>query len=77
MKKMPERNIQSTKLSSPFGVQGAKSLKAQHNILANAHEQLEILEHGQLKDFSLVPFQQRLEENNLYPLKPTQVEISR
>lgn len=52
-----------------------KSLKAQHNILSDAHEQLEILEHGQSGDFSLVPFQQKLEESELYPLKPTQIEI--
>ena len=52
-----------------------KSLKAQNNILTHAHAQVEILEHGQTGDFSLIPFQQRLEENNLYPLQPTQVEI--
>lgn len=52
-----------------------KSLKAQHNILANADKQIEIIEHGQGGDFSLVPFQQKLEQSNLYPLKPTQVEI--
>lgn len=52
-----------------------KSLIAQHNILADAHEQIEIIEHGQTGDFALVPFQQKLEQSNLYPLKPTQVEI--
>ncbi len=52
-----------------------KSLKEQNSILADAHEQVQILEHGQTGNFSLIPFQQRLEENNLYPLKPTQVEI--
>ncbi len=52
-----------------------KSLKAQNNILANAHEQLEIIEHGQTGDFALIPFQQKLEQSNLYPLKPTQIEI--
>ena len=52
-----------------------KSLKAQNNILTHAHAQVEILEHGQTGDFSLIPFQQRLEENNLYPLQPTQLEI--
>lgn len=52
-----------------------KSLKAQHNILADVHEQIEILEHGTMGDFALVPFQQKLEESNLYPLKPTGVEI--
>jgi hypothetical protein len=52
-----------------------KSLKAQHNTLADAHEQIEIIEHGRSGNFALVPFQQKLEQCNLYPLKPTQVEI--
>ena len=52
-----------------------KSLKAQHNILANAHQQLEIIEHGYHDNFNLIPFQQQLETSNLFPLKPTQIEI--
>lgn len=52
-----------------------KSLKAQHNILANAHRQIEIIEHGQSGDFSLVPFQQKLEQSDLYPLQPLQVAV--
>ena len=54
-----------------------KSLKSQHHILADTHEQLEILEHGRNHDdsFRLVPFQQKLEATNLFPLKPTQLEI--
>ncbi len=52
-----------------------KSLKAQHNILADAHEQVEIIEHGQHGNFFLIPFQEKLEESNLFPFKPTQVEI--
>ncbi len=52
-----------------------KSLKAQNSILADAHEQIEIIEHGQTGNFALVPFQQKLEQSNLYPLKPTQIEI--
>ncbi len=52
-----------------------KSLKAQNSSLANAHEQIEIIEHGLSGDFALVPFQQKLELSNLYPLKPTQIEI--
>lgn len=52
-----------------------KSLKAQHSILADAHEQIEIIEHVRTGDFALVPFQQRLEASNLYPLKPSQIEI--
>jgi radical SAM/Cys-rich protein len=52
-----------------------KSLKAQNNILADAREQLEIIEHGQSGNFALIPFQQKLEQSDLYPLKPTQIEI--
>ena len=52
-----------------------KSLKAQHSILADAHEQLEIIEHGSRGDFSLVPFQQKLEQSDLFPLKPALLEI--
>lgn len=52
-----------------------KSLKAQHNYLADVREQIEIIEHGQNGSFTLVPFQQKLEEANLYPLQPTQIEI--
>jgi hypothetical protein len=54
-----------------------KTLKAQHNILSDAHEQLEILEHGQAGDFSLIPFQQKLEGNNSYPLKPARLRFYR
>ena len=52
-----------------------KSLKAQHSILADIHEQLEIIEHGQTGDFALVPFQEKLEQSCLFPLKPTGVEV--
>jgi len=52
-----------------------KSLKAQNNILADSHAQVEILEHGQTGDFALVPFQQKLDETGLYPLQPLQLEI--
>src|SRR6476620_8107023 len=52
-----------------------KSLNAQHHILANAHQQVDIIEHGGTGDFALVPFQQKLEQSNLYPLKPTEIEI--
>ena len=52
-----------------------KSLKAQHSLLAHAHAQLEIIEHGSRGDFALVPFQQKLERSNLYPLKPIQLEV--
>ena len=54
-----------------------KSLKAQHHLLSDTHEQLEILEHGVNHDdtFHLIPFQQKLEEIGLFPLKPTGVEV--
>jgi radical SAM/Cys-rich protein len=54
-----------------------KSLKSQHHILSDAHEQIEILEHGVNHDdsFKLVPFQKKLEVAGLFPLKPTQLEI--
>lgn len=51
------------------------SLKYRHNELADVHVQLDILEHGRTADFALVPFQQKLEETGLFPLKPTGVEI--
>jgi len=51
------------------------SLQHQHNQLADVHVQLDILEHGRTGDFALVPFQQKLEESGLFPLKPTQLEI--
>ena len=52
-----------------------RSLKAAHNILADSHEQMKILEHGQTGDFALIPFQQKLEQFDLYPLKPSQIEV--
>ncbi len=52
-----------------------KSLKARNSFLADAHEQLEIIEHDQTGNFALVPFQEKLEQSKLYPLNPTQIEI--
>ena len=53
-----------------------KSLKAQGNSLADAHEQIDILEHGYNgNEYRLVPFQQKLETIGLYPLQSTQLEI--
>ena len=52
-----------------------KSLLAEHNKLAIPSEQINILEHGQSGDFNLIPFQQKLAESGLYPLKPTNLEI--
>ncbi|GAA4342526.1 arsenosugar biosynthesis radical SAM (seleno)protein ArsS [Flaviaesturariibacter amylovorans] len=51
------------------------SLQRQQHALADVQAQLNILEHGQTGDFALVPFQQKLEESALYPLKPTGVSI--
>src|SRR5690349_6964192 len=52
-----------------------KSLKAQDDILADANQQLRILEHGGEENFFTTPFQQKLHENDLFPLKPKQLEI--
>jgi radical SAM/Cys-rich protein len=52
-----------------------KSLKAQHHRLADTLEQLDILENGQSDQFSLVPFQQKLQESGLYPLRAIGVQI--
>ncbi len=51
------------------------SLHRRHHYLADVNTQLEILEHRQADDFALVPFQQKLEESGLYPLKPAGVQI--
>ena len=47
-----------------------KSLKAQRHLLASPSRQLELLE-----DTSMIPFQQKLEQTDLYPLRPTGIEI--
>jgi radical SAM/Cys-rich protein len=52
-----------------------RTLKRQHHHLSDTSTQLDILEHGQTGDFALVPFQQKLEESGLYPLKATGIEI--
>lgn len=54
-----------------------KSLKADHNKLADVHEQLVALEQGTHPDdlYRIIPFQQKLEQAGLYPLKATKVEI--
>lgn len=53
-----------------------KSLKAVHSYLANPTEQIGILECGSsIEDaFRLIPFQQKLETNGLYPLKALNLE---
>src|SRR5690349_8555969 len=52
-----------------------KSLQAQHSILTDTHEQLAIIEHGQTGDFALVPFQEKLMQSNLFPLKAASLQI--
>lgn len=52
-----------------------KSLKAQNSFLADTNEQLEILEHCKQVDIASIPFSSKLEETDLYPLKPTGIEI--
>ena len=52
-----------------------KSLLAEHNRLAFAGEQIEILEHGISDEYALIPFQQKLEESGLYPLKPINIAV--
>ncbi len=51
------------------------SFHHQQHILADVHEQVEIIEHGQTNNFTLVPFQQKLETIGLFPLKPSAIEI--
>src|SRR5918998_6801412 len=52
-----------------------KSLKAEGNILADAHYQVELLETDNHNAYRLVPFQQNLEKAGLFPLRPTNLEI--
>ena len=51
-----------------------KTLKRQHHDLSDSEVQIGILEDDKHL-YHLVPFQQKLEEANLFPLKPTEVEI--
>jgi len=64
------RNLNST----PLGHGGMKTLKRQHHNLADSSAQISILQDD-AHLYKLVPFQQKLEEKNLYPLKATGVEI--
>lgn len=52
-----------------------KSLKAQGSLLAETNYQVEILESGNHNEFNLIPFQQKLQEANLFPLTPLQIDI--
>jgi len=47
-----------------------KSLKAQEHILADASQQINVLEHT-----TMDPFQLKLENSGLFPLRPTGIEI--
>lgn len=53
-----------------------KSLKAQNHYLSDSVQQLEILEHGEEgKEYHPIPFQEKMEKNHLFPLRPTGIEI--
>lgn len=51
------------------------SLHRRNHELDDVNTQREILQHGRQGDFRLVPFQQKLEESGLHPLKATGVQI--
>ncbi len=51
-----------------------KSLKRQHHNLAESANQISILEDD-AHLYRLVPFQQKMEESNLYPLKAREIEV--
>ncbi len=57
------------------GIKRNISLHGQHHTLANVHEQLEILENCRTNDFVLPSFQQKLQQSDLFPLKPTGAEV--
>ncbi len=53
-----------------------KSLKARHHVLSDSQTQIDILEQGDgVHAYRLVPFQKKLEEIGLLPLKPNSLEI--
>jgi radical SAM/Cys-rich protein len=53
-----------------------KSLKARLHHLADSAHQIDVLENGDKEHaYSLVPFQQKLQDISLYPLRPAQLEI--
>lgn len=54
-----------------------KSLKATGNFLADAQEQIDILEYGTNNNdlYRIIPFQQQLEQIGLYPLRATGVSV--
>lgn len=50
-------------------------MQYRHHKLAETAVQREILQHGRNGENALVPFQQKLAENGLFPLKPTGVQV--
>lgn len=52
-----------------------KSLLAQQSPLALPGEQVRIISGSPTDAFALVPFQQKLQEAGLYPLRPTSIQI--
>jgi radical SAM/Cys-rich protein len=53
-----------------------KSLQSTGNSLANTQYQINVLENGiDGEAYNLIPFQQQLENIDLFPLKPTGIEI--
>lgn len=52
-----------------------KTLKAQGNILADTHYQVELLETDNHNDVGFVPFQQNMERSGLFPMRPSGIQI--
>ena len=52
-----------------------KSLKAAGNILADSNYQVKLLESNNHNPFRLVPFQEKMNNCGLFPLRPAQLEI--
>ena len=52
-----------------------KSLKAQGSRFSDTKEQIEVLEFDKSGQSSWIPFQQKLDESGLYPLKPLYLQI--
>ncbi|MDQ3844618.1 MAG: arsenosugar biosynthesis radical SAM protein ArsS [Bacteroidota bacterium] len=71
-----QNNKSISPISSPAGGGRERvSLHRRQHPLADVQAQLEVLEHGSINDYALVPFQQKLEKSDLYPLRPTGIEI--
>ncbi|MEO6916816.1 MAG: arsenosugar biosynthesis radical SAM (seleno)protein ArsS, partial [Chitinophagaceae bacterium] len=52
-----------------------KSLKALNSPLADVHNQLAIINESDSGSLSLIPFQQKLQESGLFPLRPTGINV--